>query len=273
MLALSGAVHLLTFLLGAVWLVLRTPPVLLSPVAVVDLVSGSQFNPPGPEAAGRSQGPPAAATRPAPVPKQGKAAEKMAPPAATLSPPTAAREVSPQEARAFSDMIGRLRKEKEARAAVESIQRQQAARIAVRNIGKRVARRVDLSPLRPPGAGPGPSQRSAALGGSSGNARVSPELMAYARALDEKIRASWTVPEPALKEAGKLIVQVRITIEKDGRVSSVRMEKDSGSPYFDDSVLRAIRKASPLPVPPEQLRGGEDHYEVGFRFHGGGSES
>jgi TonB family protein len=67
------------------------------------------------------------------------------------------------------------------------------------------------------------------------------------------------------------VVELRIVIEKDGRVSGERIERGSGNPYFDDSVRRAIRKASPLPVPPEQLRGGEDHYEVGFRFHGGGA--
>jgi colicin import membrane protein len=109
--------------------------------------------------------------------------------------------------------------------------------------------------------------------GAAGTARVPPEILAYARALDEKVRANWTVPELAQKEAGKLMVQVRITIEKDGRVSNVRMEKVSSNPYFDDSVRRAIQKASPLPIPPEQLRGGEDHYEVGFRFYGGEGNS
>jgi len=71
-------------------------------------------------------------------------------------------------------------------------------------------------------------------------------------------------------EKENLIVQLRIVIEQDGRVSLVRMEKTSGNSYFDDSVLRAINKASPLPIPPEQLRGGEDHYEVGFRFYSAG---
>jgi TonB family protein len=99
--------------------------------------------------------------------------------------------------------------------------------------------------------------------------RLSPELRDSVRRLEEKVRRSWALPGTLVRDAAKLVVELRIVIEKDGRVSEERIEQGSGNPYFDDSVLRAIRKASPLPVPPEQLRGGEDHYEIGFRFHGG----
>lgn len=103
--------------------------------------------------------------------------------------------------------------------------------------------------------------------------RLSPEMTAYFGRLKEIVRNSW-VPPGHVREATKLVVKLLILIEKDGRVSDARIERDeagregSGNKYFDDSVLRAIRKASPLPVPPEQLRGGEDHYEVGLIFHG-----
>jgi colicin import membrane protein len=188
-----------------------------------------------------------------------------------------AREVAPSEAREFSEKIRKMREERttstQVRAAVESIQREKAIRAAVRGIGERVAHRVDLSAVPPQAQGTAKSPATAGMPGATGTARVPPEILAYARALDEKVRANWTVPELAQREAGKLMVQVRITIEKDGRVSNVRMEKISPNPYFDDSVRRAIQKASPLPIPPEQLRGGEDHYEVGFRFYGGEENS
>ena len=106
-------------------------------------------------------------------------------------------------------------------------------------------------------------------GGAQGTVRLSPELLDYFRRLEERVRSSWVLPGALVRDAAKLVVELRIVIEKDGRVSEERIERGSGNPYFDDSVRRAIRKASPLPVPPEQLRGGEDHYEVGFRFHGG----
>jgi len=274
MLALSVGLHALTLLLCAVWMALRVPPVLVAPVAVVDLISGGQFNPPVPEAAPKTQPTageergkaPVAKPKASPMPpaKKGK---KAAPPEAR------AREISRSETREFSEKIRKMREERatrtQVRDAVETIQREKDIKAAVRGIGERVAHRVDLSGVPPQARGTPKPPAAGGMPGAAGTVRVSPEILAYARALDEKVRANWTVPELAQKDAGKLTVQVRITIEKDGKVSNLRMEKVSGNPYFDDSVRRAIQKASPLPVPPEQLRGGEDHYDVGFRFYGG----
>jgi colicin import membrane protein len=149
------------------------------------------------------------------------------------------------------------------REAVEERRSEAAARAAVRRVGERVAHRIEPPPAaRPVGRGAGG-------GGAQGTVRVSPELLDYFRRLEEKVRSSWVLPGTLVRDAAKLVVEMRIVIEKDGRVSEERIERGSGNPYFDESVRRAIRKASPLPVPPEHLRGGEDHYEVGFRFHGG----
>jgi colicin import membrane protein len=273
MLGLSGVLHAAAVVLGAVWIAVSAPPVRIAPIAVVDLISGGDFAPRPVEAERKS--PPAEERRAAPrakpskspAGKRGKAAAK----------PTPAREASRTDATAFSERIVKMREEKADRArvreAIEAIQREKAVRAAVQGIGDRVAHRVDLSAVPPPVKGAAPPRAEGMMTGAPGTARVPPEILAYARALDEKVRANWTVPELAQKDVGNLIVQVRITIEKDGRVSNVRMEKVSGNPYFDDSVRRAIQKASPLPVPPAQLRGGEDHYEVGFRFFGGGGNS
>ena len=265
MLALSGALHVLTFLLSLLWLGLRSPSLVLSPVTVVDLISGGEFSVPAPVAVPKSL----------PTGKAARDAERRrkdeAPPAAKAEKKTGIRVVPPPETKALSERIRKMRREGKEKAkvreAVEAIQRERAARMAIRGIGEKVAHRIDLSSVRPADRRDGPSPPSAGMSGASGNVRVPPEIMAYARALDEKVRSNWTVPDLAVKDAGKLFVQVRITIEKDGRVGNVRMEKESGNPYFDDSVRRAIQKASPLPVPPEELRGGEDRYDVGFRFY------
>jgi colicin import membrane protein len=174
-----------------------------------------------------------------------------------------------------SSVAERVRRMREARAESESVRRavearrsEAAARAAVRGVGERVARRIEGPPAsaRAAGAGIGIG------GGSQGTVRVSPEMLEFFRRLEERVRESWVLPEAVARNAGKLMVEVRIVIEKDGRVSDTRIEKGSGNVYFDESVRRAIRKASPLPVPPERLRGGEDYYEVGFRFHGAGGE-
>jgi colicin import membrane protein len=273
MLALSVGLHVLTFLLGAAWMIFRVPPVRIAPVAVVDLISGGSSTPPAQEAAPKP---------PPPAEARGKGAEarqKAAPPPAAKKEKRAAkrearaREAPPRDTKEFTEKIRRMREEQETstrvREAVKTIQREKAIRAAVRGIGDRVAHRVDLSGVRPQQKATARPPAAGGMPGAAGTVRVPPEILAYARALDEKVRANWTVPELAQKDAGKLIVQVRITIEKNGVVSNVRMEKVSGNPYFDDSVRRAIQKASPLPIPPEQLRGGEDHYDVGFRFYGG----
>ncbi len=179
---------------------------------------------------------------------------------------------SKRQAADTASLTERLRKMREARAgseavreAVEERRSEAAARAAVRSVGERVAHRIEA----PAPARSGARGAAGGGGGAQGTVRLSPELLDYFRRLEERVRSSWVLPEALVRDAAKLVVELRIVIEKDGRVSAERIERGSGNPYFDDSVRRAIRKASPLPVPPEQLRGGEDHYEVGFRFHGG----
>ncbi len=268
MLALSGAAHLVLAIV-----VLAVPPLFgtpnrLEPVAVVDLIGGGEF---------RRE----TARLPEPTPAAGENA-RPAPAGRTASPPPAARrqrgrkaapgEFATSQLQAVASLTERLRKMREARVeseavrgAVEERRSEAAARAAVRGVGERVAHRIQA----PPPARSGVRGASGGGGGAQGNVRLSPELRDYFRRLEESVRSSWILPGSLVRDSAKLEVEMRIVIEKDGRVSGEWIERGSGNPYFDDSVRRAIRKASPLPVPPEQLRGGEDHYDVGFRFHGG----
>jgi colicin import membrane protein len=284
MLALSGVFHILVGFLALTVSSLQRTPIRLEPVAVVNLIGGGEFlrdvgeRPGPPKAEAPSTAPPSPKRdtgRKVPPPPR-KAAEKA--PAKKKAPEVAARgefstskkRVSPDE----SPVAERLRRMREARtesnlvrSAVEEHRREAAARAAVRGVGERVARRIEGPPPANLAQGAGGGGFG---GGSQGTVRVSPELLEYFRKLEERVRESWVLPEALVRDAGKLMVEMRIVIEKDGRVSDTRIEKGSGNVYFDESVRRAIRKASPVPVPPERLRGGEDHYEVGFRFHGSG---
>jgi len=265
MLALSGAAHFLLAIAALAVPPLFGIPLRLEPVAVVDLIGGGEFRreavkPPTPDDVGNRKPEPrgrtASATPPA---KRGKTA-KSDPGEFGLSKRRAADAASLTE---------RLRKMREARAgseavrgAVEERRTEAAARAAVRGVGERVAHRIEApAPARPVARG-----AAGGGGGAQGSVQVSPELRDYFRRLEESVRNSWILPAALVRDAAKLVVELRIVIEKDGRVSEERIERGSGNPYFDDSVRRAIRKASPLPVPPEQLRGGEDHYGVGFIF-------
>lgn len=268
MLALSAAAHMaLAIAALAVPSLLGTPP-RLEPVAVVDLIGGGEFRqeprtPPTPDAG--ESGKPAARERTASTPPPAKRGKE---------PKAAAEEFVPSKRRAAdaASLTERLRKMRESRAGSESVREaveerrsEAAARAAVRSVGERVAHRIEA----PPSARPGARSAPVGGGGAQGTVRLSPELRDYFRRLEERVRSSWVLPGAMVRDAAKLVVELRIVIEKDGRVSEERIERGSGNHYFDESVQRAIRKASPLPVPPEQLRGGEDHYEVGFRFHGG----
>lgn len=271
MLLVSGAVHVAALVLSSVWGGLPARHPRIPAVAVVDLV-GVPSRPPASPA--RPPAPPERA-EPAPKPlpearKERAAAALPAPKAALPEKRSSApvREPSGAEKGLLAEKIRKMREEREAsdrvRTAARMAGREKELRQAIGGIRERVAHRVDLTAARP--APPAAASRGpASAEGAAGTVRLPAEQLAYFRALDERIRSSWTNP---VTSAGGLMVVVAITIERDGRVSDVRMEKTSGNPFFDDSVRRAIRKASPLPIPPEQLRGGENYYEVGFRFYG-----
>ncbi|MGB3398630.1 MAG: cell envelope integrity protein TolA [Candidatus Deferrimicrobiaceae bacterium] len=268
MIAVSVVLHVAAFGICALWAGYHSPPARFLSVTVVDLVGGEAFAPPPPVRAK-----PAEPAPPAPT-KSAKEEKTPAPsPPVTAKAEKKSRAEERPDAMALAESLKKMREKKDSaehvQQAMRTIRREKAARSAIRQIGEHVAHRIDLSAMRPAPKSAFPSP-PAGMAGAAGNARVPPEHLAYFRQLDERIRSNWTVPAIALGEKENLIVQLRIVIEQDGRVSLVRMEKTSGNSYFDDSVLRAINKASPLPIPPEQLRGGEDHYEVGFRFYGAG---
>ena len=264
MLALSGAAHLVLAIAALAVSPLFGTPLRLEPVAVVDLIGGGEFR----REAGKPPGPPPATRKEATAPKGRTPSPERSRKAAKAAPDDFAP--SKQQAAAAS-LTERMRKMREARTeseavrgAVEERRSEAAARAAVRSVGERVAHRIEApAPTRSGARG------AAGGGGAQGTVRLSPELRDYFRRLEESVRSNWILPGVLVRDAANLVVELRIVIEKDGRVSGERIERGSGDPYFDDSVRRAIRKASPLPVPPEQLRGGEDYYEVGFRFHGG----
>ena len=51
-----------------------------------------------------------------------------------------------------------------------------------------------------------------------------------------------------------LTTTVHFAIGSDGKLTGVKMTQSSSDPAFDDSVIRAIRRAAPFPAPPEKYR-------------------
>ena len=79
--------------------------------------------------------------------------------------------------------------------------------------------------------------------------RVSAEEAAWRRRVKVQVTRSWVL-EPGMRRE-LLETEVRVQIAAGGEVKSVDVTRKSGNPWYDDSVVRAVEKASPLPAPPE----------------------
>ncbi|ROR01488.1 cell envelope integrity protein TolA [Desulfosoma caldarium] len=77
------------------------------------------------------------------------------------------------------------------------------------------------------------------------------------------IKRQWVLPQSLVKMQG-LEAVVIIVVRRDGKIEKMQFEKKSGNQLFDDSVLRAIQKADPLPKFPDIYSPPRD--EIGVRF-------
>lgn len=264
MVLLSVVLHFALAGLGAAWMKWGASPLLsLTPVTVVDLVG---LVPAGPSASAPA---PAeeALPKPAEPPRGKKAAPKASAPkkaAPPASPTAMATHDAKPDVHQVRDAVNALRARKAAEAsagkAIEEKRAQQDLNEMLRKMRDRASHQVNLAAMGPvTGYGP--------VSGRKPDANS--EELKYARALDERIRANWTQP---VGDAKALVATVVIMIQRDGYVPSAGVEiiRRSGNFYFDESVKRAIMKASPLPSPPEALILGETHFQVSFNFYGSG---
>jgi len=142
-----------------------------------------------------------------------------------------------------------VRKPLAAEAAVEKIRRQVASEPAAAP-----APRVSSETPTPPGGG-----------GTEAERRL--KARRYVEQIDRLVQSQWAFPRDIPLPPGIEAV-VHVTVLADGAVTGLGFEKRSGNRYFDESVLKAVRKASPFPPLPEGLGGGR--LEIGIRFHPGG---
>jgi len=220
----SAAVHLVA---AAVFLISPRPhrSSVLPAVVRVDLVAGAPARVAPKPAAPRAK--PAPRPKPKPVPpvpeKKVLPAEPVAKPVPKPKPkPEPATVVEPKPAEpepselAYDDLLDQLRKEAGETAPLPT------ASAAV------------------PDAGPG--------GGGRGVV-VSPEVMAWMRRAKVHVTRAWVLAPGFRSQA--LETEVRVRLDARGQVIDTHIARRSGNPWYDESVERAVRKASPLPAPPE----------------------
>ena len=99
-------------------------------------------------------------------------------------------------------------------------------------------------------------------GASSGFMSIKHKM--YYNLIWQRIRSAWVLSEGALGGKKDLETIIAIRIGKDGRIEDIQFEKKSGNAQLDESALRAIKKANPLPPLPPGFEG--DKFDVGVRF-------
>lgn len=91
------------------------------------------------------------------------------------------------------------------------------------------------------------------------------EFVAYHNRMLGQIKESWTWPRTWLSKPGALEVTVGFGVRVDGEIVGVELLQRSGDASFDESVVRAVRRASPLPPPPRSHAREFARVEVTFR--------
>lgn len=75
-------------------------------------------------------------------------------------------------------------------------------------------------------------------------------FLLYTRQVKQRVRESWIVA----REKPGVSAVVRFGILPSGDIVAIELARGSGDRVFDESVLRAVKKADPLPPPPEAYR-------------------
>jgi len=112
-------------------------------------------------------------------------------------------------------------------------------------------------------ANPGKGEGAVALGqnGRGGGIVKGFEFLVYRNRMLHLIKEQWTW----VGKVTDLEVTVRFGILENGEVIGLRVIEASGDLTYDDSVLRAMRKAAPLPPPPDNYRKDFMSVELTFR--------
>jgi colicin import membrane protein len=113
-----------------------------------------------------------------------------------------------------------------------------------------------------------PATASAPTAGTSGtaisDAAINAQTNEYINAVWSRVKQNWTMPQ-SLMPAKNITTIIGVKIARNGALEYAGFEKRSGNSYFDDSALRAVKKASPFPPLPAWVK--DNSIEIGIRFH------
>jgi len=130
---------------------------------------------------------------------------------------------------------------------------------------EKLRKKVAASSAAPSSPAKPQAQKDVAAPASSANqGNVDVKMQAYYAALWARIKGQWALPKGILP-GDNLEAVLHARILGNGTLKEADFEKRSGNRFFDDSALKAIKKAAPFPPLPEWVR--EGSIEIGIRFH------
>lgn len=78
------------------------------------------------------------------------------------------------------------------------------------------------------------------------------------------IERNWFRPT-GIQNLDKLSIIVEVQVDRDGTVTGIEVSQSSGQPFFDASLIRAVKKASPIPIPANKY---DTYRKLELRFNG-----
>ena len=161
-----------------------------------------------------------------------------------------------KEVNTVIDQLRQRQEEKDIDSAIDRIRGEREAK-QIDSAIERIRKKVTIG-----SAGAVETGETGTGGASSGFMSIKHKM--YYNLIWQRIRSAWVLSEGALGGKKDLETIIAIRIGKDGQIEDIQFEKKSGNAQLDESALRAIKKANPLPPLPPGFEG--DKFDVGVRF-------
>ncbi|MBI1910495.1 MAG: TonB family protein [Deltaproteobacteria bacterium] len=263
-LAGSFAFHILVISAG-VFIFSAEPKRVFTPAYTVSLVAPGEVKGPEPAVV---EAPPA----PTPVPQPEPKALPKEKPMETKKAEPEKKVIIPakKDAVSFDDTFKRI---------TENVKRrQEAANVAssIESIKKKkdeeakaTARKLDelKKEINSKYSGPAPVVKQDVAGlqasGSRGESSLRNSEQRYGAMVGSIINDNWTIYEESLK-IDKVSVILSLKIDRNGNLLDNRIKESSGNARFDEMLLKAVKKASPFPPFPKDLK--NTYIEGDFRY-------
>jgi len=100
---------------------------------------------------------------------------------------------------------------------------------------------------------------------SGGSSEFESKLNDYYNLIWAKIKKEWALPGDLPKGRTNLETIIVVVIDRSGKIQKSWFEKKSGNAQYDQTAMRAIKKAEPLPAIPKEFR--DETFEFGIRFY------